>query len=124
MFLAFFQVQLADGRTRQGAAAVRLYSRTVVVPSAIVHPGCVDRFKDPQMLSDIATDYCVYCLVPIGSRKSLILLASSSTLLTFQLRPFSNSTEAVLLAVSLIIYKHIYERPMVGTGVALKWLWH
>ncbi|OCH91187.1 glycosyltransferase family 22 protein [Obba rivulosa] len=48
-------------------------------------------------------DLCVYLLVPCPRRRllALILFASSYVTHTFQLRPFSNSTEAILVALSL-----------------------
>lgn len=46
-------------------------------------------------------DICVAQVVRISRAKALLLLASSHVLMTFQLRPFSNSLEAVLVAASL-----------------------
>ncbi|KDQ55190.1 hypothetical protein JAAARDRAFT_134408, partial [Jaapia argillacea MUCL 33604] len=45
--------------------------------------------------------------VPLHRTKSLVLLASSHTLLSFQLRPFSNSIEAVLLALVSVSFKKV-----------------
>ncbi|EIW79621.1 glycosyltransferase family 22 protein [Coniophora puteana RWD-64-598 SS2] len=56
-------------------------------------------------------DYCVYHLVPGRSSRwaALVLLASSHVVLTFQVRPFSNSVEAVLLALSLLVLRRLLD---------------
>ncbi|KAJ3555818.1 hypothetical protein NM688_g2367 [Phlebia brevispora] len=63
------------------------------------------------LLLSFILDYSVYHLVPHGYMIALVLLGSSSTLLTFQLRPFSNSLEAALLALSLVAYQRLYRSP-------------
>jgi hypothetical protein len=48
-------------------------------------------------------DLCVARLVPIERAKALLLLASSHLLMTFQVRPFSNSLETCLVAAALVV---------------------
>ena len=48
------------------------------------------------------SDACVYHLVPNEPATALVLLASSHVMFTFQLRPFTNSIEAILLASVLL----------------------
>ncbi|KAG1752252.1 glycosyltransferase family 22 protein [Suillus lakei] len=54
-------------------------------------------------------DYSLISLVPTPNarRLSLLLLASSHVMNTFQVRPFSNSIEAVLVALSLVLSRKI-----------------
>ncbi|KAH9944881.1 Alg9-like mannosyltransferase family-domain-containing protein [Amylocystis lapponica] len=54
-------------------------------------------------------DYCVFQLVPnpVLRGQALILLASSYVIHTFQVRPFSNSLEAVLVALSLVFLQNL-----------------
>lgn len=52
--------------------------------------------------------------MPLAWPTALILLASSSTMLTFQLRPFSNSLEAILLATLLVVWKKSFHASEVG----------
>ncbi|EPQ31272.1 uncharacterized protein PFL1_01457 [Pseudozyma flocculosa PF-1] len=55
-------------------------------------------------------DYAVFCLAPRTRRLSaLCLLAASSSILTFQVRPFSNSVESTVLALSLLAYRSALE---------------
>jgi hypothetical protein len=56
-----------------------------------------------------ALDYSLASLVPTPSARhlSLLLLASSHVMNTFQVRPFSNSIEAVLVALSLLFLRKI-----------------
>ena len=49
-------------------------------------------------------DFCVYSMVPSRPFEALVLLACSHVVFTFQLRPFSNSIEAVLVALALSKY--------------------
>ena len=55
-------------------------------------------------------DACVYRLVPNEPMVALILLASSHVTLTFQLRPFTNSIEAILLALALLKVKSMLQK--------------
>ncbi|KAI0825968.1 Alg9-like mannosyltransferase family-domain-containing protein [Irpex lacteus] len=48
-------------------------------------------------------DICVSQLVPIARSQALLLLASSHVVMTFQVRPFSNSVEACLVALAIAI---------------------
>jgi hypothetical protein len=62
----------------------------------------------------VSTDYSISVLVhnPKSRRYALLLLASSHVMHTFQIRPFSNSIEAVLVAMSFVaLYKFIAECP-------------
>lgn len=54
-------------------------------------------------------DYSLMSLVPTPSaqRLGLLLLASSHVMNTFQVRPFSNSIEAVLISLSLLFLRKI-----------------
>lgn len=54
-------------------------------------------------------DACVAALVPYQTMLALVLLGSSHVMLTFQLRPFSNSVEAVLFACALHRYKRVLD---------------
>ena len=60
-------------------------------------------------LINAIADYSIWCLVPHVKGPALILLATSSTMLTFQLRAFSNSVEAVLLALALTLWKQVHD---------------
>ncbi|EGO01152.1 hypothetical protein SERLA73DRAFT_18033, partial [Serpula lacrymans var. lacrymans S7.3] len=54
-------------------------------------------------------DYCAAALItqPAQRRHGLILIASSHVLHTFQVRPFSNSIEALILAICLVLLRSI-----------------
>ena len=55
------------------------------------------------------TDFCVYHLVQDSTRlPALLLLASSYVVHTYQVRPFSNSLEAVFVALSLLLLKKLF----------------
>ncbi|KAI0634585.1 Alg9-like mannosyltransferase family-domain-containing protein [Trametes polyzona] len=63
----------------------------------------------PFLLSSFLLDYSVYHLVHDSARlHALLLLASSYVMHTYQVRPFSNSTEAILVAVSLVLLKGLF----------------
>ncbi|RPD60643.1 hypothetical protein L226DRAFT_545128 [Lentinus tigrinus ALCF2SS1-7] len=70
-------------------------------------------------------DYALYYLVhePVRSR-ALILLGSSYVMLTYQVRPFSNSIEAVLIAFSLLLLKKmlVTESMKVSTKTGYRYL--
>ncbi len=51
----------------------------------------------------VVPDICVSQLVPIARSQALLLLASSHVVMTFQVRPFSNSVEACLVALAIAI---------------------
>ncbi|KDQ54939.1 glycosyltransferase family 22 protein [Jaapia argillacea MUCL 33604] len=76
-----------------------------------VHVFLIQRasFFFSSLLLDYALTNLLSPPVPLHRTKSLVLLASSHTLLTFQLRPFSNSIEAVLLALVLVVFKKVME---------------
>jgi phosphatidylinositol glycan class Z len=62
----------------------------------------------------VSTDYSVSSLVhnPESRRYALLLLASSHVMHTFQTRPFSNSIEAVLVAMCFVLFRNfVAERP-------------
>ncbi|KAI0708537.1 Alg9-like mannosyltransferase family-domain-containing protein [Earliella scabrosa] len=72
-------------------------------------------------LSSLLLDYAIYHLVHESARSSaLILLASSYVTLTYQVRPFSNSIEAILVALSLVLLRKMLlterVRPSTQTG--------
>ncbi|OSX65459.1 hypothetical protein POSPLADRAFT_1125139, partial [Postia placenta MAD-698-R-SB12] len=50
-------------------------------------------------------DYSISKVIPHDRDRfyALILLASSHVVLTFQVRPFSNSIEAVFVALSMVV---------------------
>ena len=53
-------------------------------------------------------DYAVYNLVPEPSRfTALSILGSSYVVHTFQVRPFSNSVEAIVVALSLLLLRRL-----------------
>ena len=58
--------------------------------------------------TDLLLDYALYHLVHESTRAhALILLGSSYVMHTYQVRPFSNSIEAVLVALSLLLLKRM-----------------
>jgi phosphatidylinositol glycan class Z len=69
-------------------------------------------------------------LVPLqnGRRLGLLLLASSHVMHTFQVRPFSNSIEAVLVALSLLLLRKIISDSMLkkvsctSRGISLSYI--
>lgn len=70
-----------------------------------VHPLLIFRLERSAFLvTSGLIDYSLTSLVPTPSarRLGLLLLASSYVMNTFQVRPFSNSIEAVLLSLSLL----------------------
>ncbi|KDQ55203.1 glycosyltransferase family 22 protein [Jaapia argillacea MUCL 33604] len=76
-------------------------------PPFFLHVFLIQRasFFFSSLLLDYALTNLLSSPIPLHRTKSLVLLASSHTLLTFQLRPFSNSFEAVLLALVLVSFK-------------------
>ncbi|KAI0329794.1 hypothetical protein GY45DRAFT_1279144 [Cubamyces sp. BRFM 1775] len=61
------------------------------------------------LLSSFLLDFCVYHLVQDSTRlPALLLLASSYVVHTYQVRPFSNSLEAVFVALSLLLLKKLF----------------
>lgn len=72
-----------------------------------VHPVLIFRLERSAFLvASGLIDYSLTRLVPTPSarRLGLLLLASSHVMNTFQVRPFSNSMEAVLLSLSLLFF--------------------
>lgn len=57
-------------------------------------------------------DFSVWSLVsqPASRRLPLLLLASSYVTCTFQVRPFSNSLESVLLSLCLVLFRRILDK--------------
>lgn len=57
------------------------------------------------MKAQLVLDYSLMRLMPSlkNRRLGLLLLASSHVMNTFQVRPFSNSIEAVLVSLSLVL---------------------
>ncbi|TFK82885.1 glycosyltransferase family 22 protein [Polyporus arcularius HHB13444] len=61
-----------------------------------------------SFLSSLLLDYALYHLVHEPARAlALILLGSSYVMHTYQVRPFSNSIEAILVALSLLLLKRM-----------------
>ncbi|KAI0684909.1 Alg9-like mannosyltransferase family-domain-containing protein [Cytidiella melzeri] len=60
-----------------------------------------------SLVLSFVLDICVAQLVPLARAKALLLLASSHVLMTFQVRPFSNSLEANLVAAALAVLGHM-----------------
>lgn len=56
-----------------------------------------------------ALDYCIAELIPNGGDRTyaLILFASSYVTHTFQVRPFTNSIETVLVALSMVALRNL-----------------
>ena len=56
----------------------------------------------------LSSDYVIYNVVYAPSRRlALILLGSSYVTLTYQVRPFSNSVEAIVVALSLLVTRNM-----------------
>ncbi|KAG1903671.1 glycosyltransferase family 22 protein [Suillus fuscotomentosus] len=75
-----------------------------------VHPILLFRLeRSAFLLLSGLIDYSLMSLVPTPSarRLGLLLLASSHVMNTFQVRPFSNSIEAVLISLSLLFLRKI-----------------
>lgn len=75
-----------------------------------VHPVLLFRLeRSAFLIISGLIDYSLTCLVstPSARRLGLLLLASSHVMNTFQARPFSNSIEAVLVALSLLFLHNI-----------------
>ncbi|KAI0649779.1 Alg9-like mannosyltransferase family-domain-containing protein [Trametes meyenii] len=61
------------------------------------------------LLLSFLLDFSVYHLVHESARlDTLLLVASSHVMYTYQLRPFSNSLEAVLVALSLVLLRKLF----------------
>ena len=63
-------------------------------------------------------DLCVYGLVLSNKLEALVLLASSHVMFTFQLRPFSNSLESILVALALQAFYQFLQSSRVASQVA------
>ncbi|KAF9238069.1 glycosyltransferase family 22 protein [Melanogaster broomeanus] len=75
-----------------------------------VQPSTLFRVERLTFLNlSMLLDYSVLSLIsePIPRRLALLLLASSHVMHTFQVRPFSNSLESVLVALSLVLLQRI-----------------
>lgn len=67
-----------------------------------------------------AQDYSISKVIPHDRDRlyALILLASSHVVLTFQVRPFSNSIEAVFVALSMVVLHSLVSmRPSYKAGL-------
>ncbi|OSD00990.1 glycosyltransferase family 22 protein [Trametes coccinea BRFM310] len=63
----------------------------------------------PFLLSSLILDYSIYHLVHESARlQALLLISSSYVMHTYQVRPFSNSLEAVFVALSLVLLKRLF----------------
>ena len=84
-----------------------LRGRATIIPHLVLPSGCV---PPPliTIISNLVLDYAAYYLSYEASRMSaLVLLGSSYVIHTYQVRPFSNSIESVLLAISLLLLRKL-----------------
>ena len=98
-----------------------LHGRAIVIPLPIV-PTWYVRFLCSFMSSGFhlyyAIDYVIYHLSHESSRLfALILLGSSYVIHTYQVRPFSNSTESVLVAISLLLLRKLLLTESLRRGI-------
>ncbi|KAF8558667.1 hypothetical protein OG21DRAFT_1404685 [Imleria badia] len=80
-----------------------------------LHPPLVFRIQRLAFLClSSVLDYSVWSLVPQPAprRLSLLLLASSYVTCTFQVRPFSNSLESVLVSLCIVLFRRIVDKRM------------
>ena len=95
-------------------ASIQLFNWPLVIYAKLLYPGTTPEpatlFRIQRLtflVWSLGLDYAAYTLTqPRHRLRTLCLLASSSSVLAFQVRPFSNAVEAVTLALSLVALKH------------------
>lgn len=89
------------------------------VPPALVHTWSEHSFSSLAEELTGPADFSVARLVPQRRTLALVLLGTSHVMFTFQARPFTNSIEALLVSLALIILQDMHRKHPVTSPVAM-----
>lgn len=104
---------------RQPVAMGSIRCSESFVPPALVHAWSEHSFSSPTDELTGPADFSVARLVPQRRTLALVLLGTSHVMFTFQARPFTNSIEALLVALALIILQVMHRKHSVASPVAM-----